>query len=93
MHFSQILGLGASIADFGSEGHVFESWSHHFFFIGSVIEIRTHGPQIQSKLCLPFTKGTDLLGQKDFVSNSTCWEMRPPPPWEISSKITHGDSG
>ena len=56
MHFSQILGLGASIADFGSEGNVFESRLHHFFFIGKTVgvtEIQTHGPQIESQLCLP----------------------------------------
>ncbi len=56
MHFSLILGLGVSIADFGSEVHVFESQPHHFFFIGKIVgvtEIRTHGPQIQSQLYLP----------------------------------------
>ena len=59
----------ASIADFGFNISVFESWSHLFFFIGEIIggtEIRTWDHEIQSKLCLPLDHGDKFFQGKNF---------------------------
>ena len=76
-HFSWIHGLGTSIAEFGSEGHEFKSWSHHFFFIGK--EIWAYRPQIQSQLCLHLGRRERFFLHKRILTNSTWWKMFCPP--------------
>ena len=72
MHFSQILGLGVSIADFGSEVHVFESRPHHFFFIGKIVgvtEIQTLDHRIQSQVCFRLDHRDRFFQAKKFCKS------------------------
>ena len=68
--FSSIGGLGATIADFGTRGPVFEPWSHLFFFLVKMwVSLGFELGAFISKVsyAYPYTTETEVLMQKKLL--------------------------
>ena len=68
--FSSIGGLGATIADFGTKGPVFESRLHLFFFLVKMLVSTDLEPgAFKSKVsyAYPYTTETEVLMQKKIL--------------------------
>ena len=67
--FSSIGGLGATIADFGTKGPVFESRPHLFFFLVKMLVVLGFEPgafNAKVSYAYPYTTETEVLVQKKF---------------------------
>ena len=66
--FSSIGGLGATIADFGTRGPVYESRLHLFFFLVKMLVPAEFEPgAFKFKVSYAYTTETEILMQKKFL--------------------------
>ena len=90
--FSSIGGLGATIADFGPRGPVFESRPHLFFFLVKMLVSAGFEPgAFKSKVsyAYPYTTETEVLMQKKFLMSFCLMLGDENPLWhEIAWKIS-----